>query len=75
MQKVTTESGAIYSLNGKSVRGGSLNIQRGTLLLPLDGPLVGHSMIIDTPERANLNPDYRQPSVTTTVVVHIEEMN
>ncbi len=74
MLKVTTESGAIYYLTGKSVRGGSLNIQRGTLLLPLDGPLVGHSMIIDTPERGDLNPEYRQPSVTTTVVVHIDEI-
>ncbi len=74
MRKITTESGAIYYLTGKLVRGGSKNLQRGTLLLPLDGPILGLSMMIDTPERMDLNPHFSQAGVMSTVVVHIEEM-
>ena len=74
MKEITTESGAIYYLDGRTVSGGSKNLQRGNLILPPAGPLVGHPMLIFTPERGHLNPEFANPSVLSTRVVSIEDV-
>ena len=66
--QVTTESGAIYLIDGKKVMGGSKKLKDGRLLYPVQ---VGDSMLISTPERTHLNPHYKDPSVVSTPVVKI----
>ena len=72
MKKITTYSGAVYHLHddGK-VTGGSRDLVNGTLLV---GPFMGQSMLISTPERGHLNPRYEMPSVQTSYVIEIEEV-
>jgi len=76
MLLVTTESGAVYYVDdgnfagaGSKVTGGSKNLKRGKLL---NSPVqIGKSMLISTPERAHLNPEFKNPSVLSTPVVQI----
>ena len=69
--RVTTFSGAVYYIEGERVTGGSRDLTDGKLLV---GPYIGASMFIDTPERGHLNPSFRYPSLQTSYVVSIEEV-
>lgn len=69
MLKVTTESGAIYYIRGERVEGGSKNLIDGRLLVPV---MMGAPLMISTPERHRLNPDFQAPGVLSTPVVKIE---
>jgi hypothetical protein len=65
---VTTESGAIYIIDGDKVTGGSKELKDGTLLNP---PVqINKSLLIDTPERER--PGVVRPVVRSTAVVKIE---
>ena len=72
MKKITTYSGAVYHLHDDGIiTGGSRDLVDGRLLY---GPFMGQSMLVYTPERAHLNPRYETPSVSTSYVVDIEEV-
>ena len=71
--KITTESGAVYFLTGKTIAGGSKNLKAGVLLYP--GVQLGDSMLISTPERSHLNPHYKNPSVLSTPIVKMEPVD
>ncbi len=72
MLKITTKSGAVYYLhNNGAISGGSLGVKEGR---PFYKPFVGQPLLIHTPERGHLNPDFQMPSVVSTVVVSIEEV-
>ncbi|KKN14523.1 hypothetical protein LCGC14_0995260 [marine sediment metagenome] len=71
MLTITTESGAVYYIEGSNVRGGSLEIQKGTLIS--GEPFIGQIMLIETPERHHLNPHFSTAGVQTTPIVEIEE--
>jgi hypothetical protein len=66
--KVTTQSGAVYMIDDKVV-GGSKNLVNGRLLYPVR---LGDAMLILTPERAHLNPNFKNPSVLSTPVTRID---
>ena len=68
--KVTTESGAVYHVNGDKVTGGSKNLKNGRLLSL--AVRTGMPMLISTPERGHLNPHFSNPCVMSTPVVKIE---
>ena len=72
MQKITTYSGAIYYLNGRTITGGSKKLKEGHLLV---APAIGNSLLVSAPERQHLNPLYRVPGVTSSMVVKIENIS
>ena len=72
MLKVTTKSGAVYHIKDGIVKGGSKNLKRGILLLP---PCIGSSLVMSTPERSGANPDAELPSVYSSRVVSVEEVD
>jgi hypothetical protein len=70
MYYIKTESGARYIVVGDVVKGGSKNLKDGRLLNP---PVqIGKCLLMLTPERAHLNPHYRNPGVMSTPVVEME---
>jgi hypothetical protein len=69
MLQVTTASGAIYMVDGLKVMGGSKKLKDGKLLYPVQ---LGDSMLISTPEREHLNPNFTNPAVLSTPVTRIE---
>lgn len=66
--RVTTQSGAVYMIDSV-VTGGSKNLKNGKLLYPVR---LGDAMLILTPERAHLNPNFKNPSVLSTPVTRID---
>jgi len=73
MRRVTTASGAVYRITDDGiVTGGSRNLRRGRLIAPI---VPGRPMLIQTPERADLFPDFRDPGIITSTVVTIEEVD
>jgi hypothetical protein len=71
MLQVTTASGSIYFVTGDKVIGGSKKLKDGKLLYPVQ---LGDSMLIFTPERSHLNPDFTNPAVLSTPVARIEPL-
>jgi hypothetical protein len=70
MLKVITESGAIYYIADDGVvTGGSLKLTKGQLW---QSAMVGRSLLISTPERAEQNPDAFIPAVMSTPIVSLE---
>lgn len=70
MLKVTTESGAVYYVGTDGmVTGGSKNLVAGRLLQSV---VIGRSLWLSTPERAEQNPTAIAPGVCSTPVVSIE---
>jgi hypothetical protein len=67
--KITTESGAVYVVDGSLVTGGSKNLRNGRLARPVR---MGIPLLIYTPERAHLNPHFTNPAVQSTPVIDIE---
>jgi len=72
MLRVTTYSGAVYYIDGDKVTGGSRNLTDGRLI---SHAVIHRSMMIETPERAHLYPEFGQPGLTTSHVVTIEEID
>lgn len=74
MLKVTTQSGAIYYVDGDNkVTGGSKDIVNGKLVG--GQPTLGVGLMILTPERGHLNPQFKTPGVYSTDVMIIEEVD
>ena len=70
MLKIITESGAIYYIdNDGIVIGGSLKLTKGQLF---QSAMIGRSLVISTPERAEQNPTAISPAVISTPIVSIE---
>ena len=72
MLQITTYSGAVYYVDGTKVTGGSRNLVDGKLVSPVR---LRASMMIGTPERAHLFPDFDQPGLVTSHIVSIEEID
>ena len=71
MKKITTSSGAVYYLEGTKITGGSKKLKDGEILVE---PVVGHCMLLATPERLHLNPHFSTAGVMSSQVVSIENV-
>lgn len=69
--RVTTFSGAEYLILGNRVIGGSKNLKNGRLV---NIPRVGEPLLIQTPERLQVHPNFVDPHVVSSYVVKIEAL-